>query len=71
MKIDRPPVPVSTLEQTSKKDLVRPCLADKGKDKNIIIGDPCTSIISREVDTQMAPDKRNTGGTRGQARSDT
>jgi hypothetical protein len=35
----RPPIPISTLEPTSKKVLVRPCVADKSEDKNIVIGD--------------------------------
>jgi hypothetical protein len=39
VKIDRPPVPVTTLETTSKKVIVRPCATDKSKDKNIVIGD--------------------------------
>jgi hypothetical protein len=34
MKIDMPPIPVSTLESTSKKILVQPCVADKGKGKH-------------------------------------
>jgi hypothetical protein len=39
VKIDRPPVPMTTLEPTSKKVIVRPCATDKSKDKNIVIGD--------------------------------
>jgi hypothetical protein len=56
---------------TSKKVLVWPCATDKGKDKNIIIGDPRTTNMSRRVVTLKAPDKRKTGGVGGQARSDT
>jgi hypothetical protein len=67
MKIDIPLVPVSTLEPTSKKILVLPCAADKGKGKNIIIGDPRTPNISHRVVTRKAPDKRKTGGIEGQA----
>jgi hypothetical protein len=40
MKIDRQFVPVDTLGPVDKKVLVRPCSLDKGKGKNIIIGDP-------------------------------
>jgi hypothetical protein len=68
MKIDMPSVLVSTLETTSKKILVRPCVADKGKGKNIIICDPCTP--SRRVVTWKAPDKTKTRGAEGQAQSD-
>jgi hypothetical protein len=60
-----PFVPVTTLEPTSKKVIVRPCATDKSKDKNIVIGDTRTSNISRRVVTQKAPDKRKTGGTGG------
>jgi hypothetical protein len=65
MKNDKPPAPISTLEPTSKKVLVRPCVADKGKGKNIIIGDPHTPNISHRVVTPKAIDKRKTGGTGG------
>jgi hypothetical protein len=71
VKIDMLPILVTTLEPTSKKILVRPCAADKSKDKNIIIGDPRTPNMSRRVVTWKAPDKRNTSGARGQAQSDT
>jgi hypothetical protein len=40
MEIDIPLVPVSTLEPTSKKVLVRPCAPDKGKGNSIIISGP-------------------------------
>jgi hypothetical protein len=46
-------------------------MADKSKDKNIVIGDPCTPNMSRRVVTRKTPNKRKTGGTEGQARSDT
>ena len=71
VRIDRPPVPATTLEPTSKKVIVRPCAADKSKDKNIVIGDPRTPNMSRRMVTRKTPDKRKTGGTGGQARSDT
>jgi hypothetical protein len=71
VKIDRPPVPVTTLEPTSKKAIIRPCATNKSKDKNIVIGDPRTRNMSRRMVTRKAPDKRKTGGTGGQARSDT
>jgi hypothetical protein len=71
VKIDMPPVPVTTLEPTSKKAITRPCAADKSKDKNIVIGDPRTLNMSRRMVTQKAPDKRKIEGTWGQARWDT
>jgi hypothetical protein len=67
VRIDRPPVPPTTLEPTSKKVIVRPCAADKSKDKNIVIGDPRTPNMSRRMVTQKTPDKRKTEGTEGQA----
>jgi hypothetical protein len=71
VRIDRPPAPATTLESTSKKVIVRPCAADKSKDKNIIIGDPRTPNMSRRMVTRKTSDKRKTEGTGGQARSDT
>jgi hypothetical protein len=71
MKIDMPPVPVSTLEPASKKVLVRPCIADKDKCKNIIVGDPRTLKMSCKVVTRKASDKRKNRDAGGQARSDT
>jgi hypothetical protein len=63
--VDTQPFPVNTIEPTSKKVLVRPEVADKGKDKNIIIGDPHTSSISQEEIARKAPDKNTnkSGGT--------
>jgi hypothetical protein len=71
VRIDRPPIPATTLEPTSKKVIVRPCAADKSNDKNVVIGDPRTPNMLRRVVTRKAPDKRKTGGAGGQARSDT
>ena len=65
VRIDRPPVPATTLEPTSKKVIVRPCAADKSKDKNIVIGDTRMPNISHKVVTQKASNKRKTGGTGG------
>jgi hypothetical protein len=68
MQVDTQPFPVNTIEPTSKKVLVRPEVADKGKDKNIIIGDPRTSSISQEEIARKAPDKNtNKSGGTGQA----
>jgi hypothetical protein len=47
--------------------LVWPCAADKGKCKNIIIGDPRTTNMSCKVVTRKAPNKRKTGDVEGQA----
>jgi hypothetical protein len=54
------------VELASKKVLVRLEVADKGKGKNIIIGDPRTSKGSRGVVAQKAPGKKTnkTGGTK-------
>jgi hypothetical protein len=48
MQVDTHPFPINTIEPTSKKVLVRPEVVDKGKGKNIVIGDPRTSNISQE-----------------------
>jgi hypothetical protein len=48
MQVDTQLFHVNTIEPTSKKVLVRPEVANKGKDKNVIIGDPRTSNISQE-----------------------
>jgi hypothetical protein len=48
MQVDTQLFHVNTIEPTSKKVLVRPEVANKGKDKNIIIGDLRTSNISQE-----------------------
>jgi hypothetical protein len=71
MKIDSTSVPINTLETMSKKVLVWSCAADKGKVKNIIIGDPRMPNLSRRVVNRKTLDKRKTGGVGGQARSDT
>jgi hypothetical protein len=65
VRIDRPHVPATTLEPTSKKFIVRPCAADKSKDKNIVIGDPCTPNMSHRVVTRKDLDKRKTKGAGG------
>jgi hypothetical protein len=48
MKIDIQSILVDTLGPVDKKILVRPCLIDKGKDKNIIIGDLACKIYHAE-----------------------
>jgi hypothetical protein len=65
--MDAQPFPINTIEPTSKKVLVRPEVADKGKDKNIIISDPHTSNISQEEIARKAPDRNinKSGGTGG------
>jgi hypothetical protein len=65
VRIDKPHVPATTLESTNKKVIVRPCAADKSKDKNVVIGDPHTPNMLRRVVTRKTPDKRKTGGARG------
>jgi hypothetical protein len=48
MQVDTQPFPVNTIELTCKKVLVQPEMADKGKGKGIVIGDPRMSIISQK-----------------------
>jgi hypothetical protein len=46
MQVDTQPFPVNTIYIACKKILVRPEMADKGKSKDIIIGNPRMSNIS-------------------------
>jgi hypothetical protein len=58
MQVDTQPFSINTIEPTFKKVSVRPKVADKGKSKNIVIGDPLTSNISQEEIARKAPDKK-------------
>jgi hypothetical protein len=67
MQVDTQPFSINTIELTGKRVLVRPEVADKGKGKNIVIGDPCTSNISQGGIARKALGKktnksRGTGG---------
>jgi hypothetical protein len=70
MQVDTQPFSINTIEPTSKKVLVRPEMADKGKGKSIIIGDPRTSNILLGGITKKALDKKTnkSRGAKGQAR---
>jgi hypothetical protein len=57
MQVDTQPFRVNTIEPTSKNVLVWPKVADKGKCKNIVIGDPRTSNISQEKIARKATDR--------------
>jgi hypothetical protein len=67
--VDTQPFPINRIEPISKKVLVRPEIANIGKGKSIVIGDPCTSNISQGRIARKAPDKKTNkfGGARGQA----
>jgi hypothetical protein len=69
MQVDTQPFPVNTIDIAYKKILVRPEMADKGKGKDIIIGDPRISNISQNKINQKAPDEKakRCGGIGGQA----
>jgi hypothetical protein len=69
MQVDTRPFPINIIELASKKVLVRSEVVDKGKDKNIIIGDPHTSNISQGGIARKAPDRKTnkSGGVGGQA----
>jgi hypothetical protein len=65
IQVDTHPFPINTIKPTCKEVLVQPEVADKGKGKNIIIGDPRTSNISpKEEIAQKTPDKE-TSKSRG------
>jgi hypothetical protein len=67
MQVDMQSFPINVIELANKKVLVRPKVADKGKGKTIVIGDPRTSNISLGVIAWKAPDKKTNKarGTRG------
>jgi hypothetical protein len=67
--VDTQPFPVNTIDIACKKILVRPEMADKGKSKDIIIGNPRMSNISQKEIARKAPDDKakKSGGTGGQA----
>jgi hypothetical protein len=64
--VDTQLFPVNTIEPTCKRVLVRPKVANKGKDENTIIGDLRTSNILQEGIARKAPDRKTnkSGGTR-------
>jgi hypothetical protein len=67
MQVDSQPFPVNTIDITCKKILVWPEMADKGKSKDIIIGNPRMSNISQKKIARKAPDDKakKSGGTGG------
>jgi hypothetical protein len=69
MQVDTQPFPINTIELTCEKVLARPEMADKGKGKDIIIGDPRISNISQKEITQKALDEKakRSRGVGGQA----
>jgi hypothetical protein len=69
MQVDTQPFPINTIELTCEKVLARLEMADKGKGKNIIIGDPRISNISQKEITQKALDEKakRSRGIGGQA----
>jgi hypothetical protein len=69
MQVDTQPFPVNTIELICKKVLVRPEMADKGKGKGIVIGDPRMSIISQKEIARKASDEeaKKSEGAGGQA----
>jgi hypothetical protein len=58
MQVDTQPFPVNTIELTCKKVLVRPEMADKGKGKGIVIGDPRMTDISQKEIARKASDEK-------------
>jgi hypothetical protein len=58
MQVDTQPFSINTIEPTSKRVLVQPEVADKGKGKNIVIGDSRMSNISQEEIARKAPDRK-------------
>jgi hypothetical protein len=58
MQVDTQPFPVNTIELTCKKVLVRLEMADKGKGKGIVIGNPRMSDISQKEIARKASDEK-------------
>jgi hypothetical protein len=71
MQVDTQPFPVNIIELARKKVLIQPKMVDKGKGKNIVIGDPHTLNISQGGIARKTPDKKTnkSGGARGQAQT--
>jgi hypothetical protein len=69
MQVDTQPFPVDTIDIACKKILIQPEMADKGKSKDIIIGNPRMSNVSQKEIARKAPDDKakKSGGTEGQA----
>ena len=69
MQVDTQPFPVNTIDIACKNILVRPEMADKGKSKDIITGNPRMSNISQKKIARKTPDDKakKFGGTEGQA----
>jgi hypothetical protein len=67
--VDTQPFPINIIDIACKKILVRPEMADKGKGKDIIIGNPRMSNISQKEIARKAPDDKakKSRGTGGQA----
>jgi hypothetical protein len=66
--VDTQPFPVNTIDIACKKTLIRPKMANKGKSKYIIIGNPRMSNISqKEIARKASDDKaKNSRGIGGQ-----
>jgi hypothetical protein len=63
MQVDTQPFPINTIDVVCENVLVRPEMADKSKNKDIIIGDPRTSNISqKEVARKALDHKTNKSG---------
>jgi hypothetical protein len=61
MQVDTEPFPVNVIDFEGKRVLIRPSAADKGKDKEIIIGnareaDGNNKISCRKVVAEKTPD---------------
>jgi hypothetical protein len=49
MQVDMEPFPVNVIDFEGKKALIRPCMADKGKGKEVIIGDAQEADESNKI----------------------
>jgi hypothetical protein len=65
MQVDTEPFPINIINFDGKKILIRPSAANKGKDKEVLIGaareaDEITKNSCRKVVTERTPDGRET-----------
>jgi hypothetical protein len=58
MQVDTHPFPINTIDVACEKVLVRREMADKGKGKGIVIGDPRMSIVSQKEIARKASEEK-------------
>jgi hypothetical protein len=62
MQVDTEPFPVNVIDFEGKRVLIRPSTADKGKGKEIIIGDAREADGNNKISCKKVVAKKNPGG---------